>query len=292
LPLPSSLVGARTDPITHAVDARWLMAYAAGIDDGSEPYFDTRAGVIGHPLFPVCLEWPVVLAARDQLTSDVLDHDELRRGVHATHDLIIHRPVRAGDELTTTAVVEVIERRRPGAYELLGLHTVDADSQPVSTTYMGSLFLGVDVDGDDRHRSSSPSRPDDRPPKGPRLATTPRSIPANAAHLYTETARIYNPIHTDPVVAEKAGLPGPILHGTATLAMAVSEVVEVAGNGRPDRVERIAGRFGAMVALPSIITTRVFASRLQPGGSRVVSFDVVNAAGEPAVRDGVVVLRP
>ena len=51
-------------------------------------------------------------------------------------------------------------------------------------------------------------------------------VSAVAAHVYTECARIFNPIHTDVAVAEASGLPGPILHGTATLAMAVSAVVD------------------------------------------------------------------
>ena len=47
-------------------------------------------------------------------------------------------------------------------------------------------------------------------------------VSATAAHVYTEGARIWNPIHTDAAVAARAGLPGIILHGTATLALAVS----------------------------------------------------------------------
>ena len=43
MPLPSSLVGASTDPVTKPVDARWLMAYAAGINDFAPHYFDTLA---------------------------------------------------------------------------------------------------------------------------------------------------------------------------------------------------------------------------------------------------------
>ena len=31
MPLDTAMVGASTAPITHAVDARWIMAYAAGL---------------------------------------------------------------------------------------------------------------------------------------------------------------------------------------------------------------------------------------------------------------------
>ena len=40
-------------------------------------------------------------------------------------------------------------------------------------------------------------------------------VPYHLGHVYTECARIWNPIHTDLAVARAAGLPGPILHGTA-----------------------------------------------------------------------------
>src|SRR5262249_54869966 len=143
----TSLVGASTAPRTQVVDSRWLMAYAAGIDDEASAYFDTTRRVVGHPLFPVCVEWPLVLAARDELDHGALTPHERRRAGHATHGLTIGRLVQAGDGLTTVATVECIEPRKPGAYEVLRLDTTDATGALVATTRMGSLFLGVSVDG-------------------------------------------------------------------------------------------------------------------------------------------------
>jgi acyl dehydratase len=170
MPLPSACVGAVTPAVEHHVDERWTMAYAAGLGDADGCYLDTtRAdGVVAHPLFPVCLEWPVVLDARDLVPRDQLPRDELVRGVHASHDLRIHRLVRPGDVLTTTATVEGVEQRRPGAYEVLRLDTVDQYGAPVCVTRMGSLFLGVEVTGGDRPaRIRRPPRPRGSPPPGP-----------------------------------------------------------------------------------------------------------------------------
>ena len=50
-------------------------------------------------------------------------------------------------------------------------------------------------------------------------------IPFNAAHVYSECARIWNPIHTDKKVARQAGLPDILLHGTASLALSVSAIL-------------------------------------------------------------------
>jgi acyl dehydratase len=125
---------------------------------------------------------------------------------------------------------------------------------------------------------------------GPSLDEIPIPISAGAAHIYTECARIWNPIHTDIAIATKAGLPGLILHGTATLAMAVSRIIETAGNGDPARVAQVYGRFGAMVLMPSEVLMRIVA-RGKCNGGEAVSFEVVTAEGGRAIRDGLVILR-
>ena len=79
-------------------------------------------------------------------------------------------------------------------------------------------------------------------------------VPAGLAHTYTECARIWNPIHTDKAVARSAGLPDIILHGTATLALAVSAALERAGAGPAAGIARITCRFTGMVPLPSVMT--------------------------------------
>lgn len=294
MPLPSSIVGASTDAHVAEVDARWTMAYAAGIEDINGSYLDTaqpRRAIVAHPLFPVCLEWPVVLDARRLASNRVLTPDEAARGVHATHDLRIHRLVLPGDVLSTTATVEAVERRRPGAYEVLRLDTIDAAGLPVATTRMGTLFLGVDVDGEDLTA-------EDPCPIGPAttepVATRHRELGRGAAHIYTECARIWNPIHTDVGVAQAAGLPDIILHGTATLAMAVTAIVDQVGGRRPARVRRIQGRFGAMVRLPSTIEIRI--GTTHPVGSvdrpRFVPFEVRTATETLAISHGLVELAP
>jgi acyl dehydratase len=115
-------------------------------------------------------------------------------------------------------------------------------------------------------------------------------IAAGLAHVYTECAQIWNPIHTDIKVARDAGLPALILHGTATLALAVSRVVQHEAGGDPSRVTRIACRFTGMVLMPSDITVRVLAREPHAGGD-LIHFDVLTQTGEPAISNGAVVLR-
>ena len=47
-----------------------------------------------------------------------------------------------------------------------------------------------------------------------------------------------------------------MLHGTATLALAVSQIVAIEGANDAERVSEIYGRFGAMVFMPSELALR------------------------------------
>ncbi len=272
-----------------AVDARWTMAFAAGLGDSRALYTDTRArpDVLAHPLFPVCFEWPAFLSTRHLPVGEALSVEERVRGVHASHDLVLHRPLRAGVELETRAGISRVERRPSGAFQVVRLETRDLSGEPVCTTWYGSLFRGVAVLGEDRALGDEPATPAPIPPDRMPLDEIEIPLAATAAHVYTECARIWNPIHTDAAVAARAGLPGIILHGTATLALAVSAVVDRMLGSDPERVARIAGRFTAMVPLPSNLGVRIFAP--EPDGS--IRFEVRNAAGETALRGGLVVPR-
>src|SRR5208337_1900045 len=84
MPIESSIVGAAGAPMVSEIDSRWTMAYAAALGDSMPCYMDTMRGVIAHPMFPVCFEWPVQVAMRAQFEKATsLTRDEAMRGVHA-----------------------------------------------------------------------------------------------------------------------------------------------------------------------------------------------------------------
>ena len=250
------------------------MAYSAALGETDPRYFDTAApgGVLAHPLFPVCYEWPV--------SGPIRRIPELReffpRLVHAEHDLVLHRPVRQGDRLKTVVQIASVEQRRPGAFVVFRFATTDAAGAPVSTTDFGVLYRDVAVEGPGRGAAMK-IEPADQP-----LAPAGTiDVAANAAHVYTECARIWNPIHTDIAHARAAGLPGIILHGTATLALSVSKVL---GGMDPRKVRRVRCRFSGMVLMPS--TLAVLSVR-QKGTLR---FETRRSDGEAVVSRGSVEL--
>lgn len=281
MPVRSAAVGTVVEPREVVCDNRWLMAYAAGVGCDGADYLDTtRAeGVVAHPVFPVAPEW-------DLLTGDLaidygLEADEVRRGVHARHDLVIPAAMRGPLTMLLGVTVAGVERTPAGARLTLRFDAAAEDGTTLWTTWLTSLYRGVDVEGPDRIPEGRPAAPS-LDPHSPVLDSSTVQLGAGAAHVYTECARIWNPIHTDAAVARMAGLDGIILHGTATLAHGVTETARMVGRPLSD-VRGLGGSFRAMVPLPSAISIDLTAR----DGDRAW-FRVLNAAGQPAVRDGYV----
>jgi acyl dehydratase len=267
--LASTIVGAQAGPVAASVDARWLMAYSAGLGETDARYYDTGAGVMAHPLFPVCYEWPVAQPLRALPALKPLFPQLL----HAQHDLTIHRPPRAGDELAVSARIVSVLQRKPGAFVVFRFEARDARGEPVTTTDFGALYRGVTVEGGDRQVDAT----EDPPACRDELSRAGSlQVPATAAHVYTECARIWNPIHTDIAYARAAGLPTIILHGTATLAFSISKVL-ASFQADPGRVRRVQCRFSGMVPMPSTLT--VHARR---DGGRI-AFETRNERGEAVI---------
>jgi len=247
--LAARIVGTEVGPLAHTIDARWLMAYAAALGETDARFFDTRGDLVAHPLFPVCYEWPAALAEREQTIPPEMH----ARVVHATHDLRLDRPPRTGETLWTRARVIGAAQRAPGTFAVTRMETRDAAGERVSVTDYGALYRGVTLEGADP--SLAPEVDEAPATAQPLPAAGEIRVAANLAHVYTECARIWNPIHTDLAVAQAAGLPGLILHGTATLALSVSQAL-TACDADVAAVRRVRCRFSGMVPMPAMLEVR------------------------------------
>ena len=256
------------------------MSFAAGIPDERPQLSDTVGGLVVHPLFPVAAEWQLIVMKRDDPSGMTVD--ERRRGIHIGHDLVIERHVRPDETIHLTASLLGVGRRRAGATQDVLFVAHDDDGNVVWRTRFTSLLLGVDLVGDPTMLEIDwPSTPP-RNEHGQPLAIAQSTVRPVDAHVYSECARIWNPIHTDTAAARSAGLADPILHGTATLARGVSMVTTMAGADLA-AVTRIAGRFVGQVALGSTITARLLAR-----DDEHLWFDVVTADGALAIGDGLI----
>jgi acyl dehydratase len=255
----SAIVGREIGPDVQQVDKRWLMAYSAGLGETSYP----------HPLFPVAYEWPATRRLRERAGLIPID----ARLVHAQHDLVIYRPARE-ERLSVSGQVVAALQRKPGTLVVYRFVTRDEKGELVSRTDFSALYRGATLEGGDRSIAELGD-----PPKHSQGLKPVGDIPvaATAAHVYTECARIWNPIHTDVDYARAAGLADIILHGTATLAFSVSALTK----GFSLRtVKRIRCRFAGMVTMPGTLTVQAS----QVGDD--VAFETRDAAGRTVIERG------
>lgn len=283
MPLHANAVGTSIGSLEISHDDRWVMAYAAGVPDERPELFDTASGVVVHPLFPVAPEWALIISRQSGGTG--LSDDEARRGIHVGHDLLIERPLRGTGRLHIEGQLIAVDARRMGATQTALFTATDDEGAVVWRTRMTSLLLGVALEGEP---TSLPIEWPHTPgmPESQAVVSQRSTVRSVDAHVYSECARIWNPIHTDVVAARRSGLGEPILHGTATLARAVSIATELAGVSLAS-VQRVVGSFKAPVPLGSW-----FEVRLLGATPTHLWFDAVNADGSTALSDGLLGLRP
>lgn len=256
--ISSDIVGREVDPDEQILDERWLMAYNAALG---------KVELEPHPLFPVCYEWPATRLLRERAGLVPLD----ARLVHAQHDLRLHAKPRPGRVRVAGKVVAVAQKK-PGVLVVFRFAAHD-ERGLVSTTDFSALYRDVKLDGADRNIAAV----EDPPRHDAALEPIGEvAIAATAAHIYTECARIWNPVHTDPEYARQAGLPGIILHGTATLALSVSKLQY--------KARRVRCRFAGMVLMPSTLT--VHASPHLSASGDALAFETRNERGEVVIERG------
>jgi acyl dehydratase len=211
--------------------------------------------------------------------------EEAWSGIHVQQDSTFHRAVRPGDRLRTSGRIVKIKPTSAGTLVVLKLDTRDERSaEPVVTSFSSTIFLRIPLEGEAGTLEEPPALRAQAAigvlvEGGVALPTSRRM-----AHVYTECAGIWNPIHTERRVAQDKQLPDVILHGTCTWALAGIELIRRCAGGDPLRLRRLAGRFHGMV-IPG--TTIGLEYGAQPGELEKVQFTVTNARGELAVSHGV-----
>ena len=280
-------VGTMTVSKTTLLDSRTTMAYASSINDANPRYFDdlSERGLMVHPAIAFSLQW----ASRFR-PDQKIDPRVAAFGVHASTDLRIYRPFRAGEAVTTQG--KLIQKRQisPGVYNIEKYKMVSSSGELIAELYYNGITRGGKLEGADAIVENEPELPQIEVFESESLWRREILVGLHAGQQYTECAQIYNPIHTEPSVARAAGLPDIILHGSATKAMALMTVVDECLGGDAERVTRLTGQLRGMVLMDSSIAVECLAHEAI-GDEVRIAFRVVNDKGEPAISNGVVCAR-
>lgn len=282
--LDSKLAGTRLTPHNVRITWRATTNFAAAIQDRNPLYFDDRnQGLVAPPTFPVAVTWPILSNLGHYIESTDFPKEVLFTQVHYTEHLILHRLIRPGDNVQLTGEIAAILPHRAGTHAIMKLSAMDENNTPVFTEYIGAMLRGVECLGE-TGRQSLPALPDFDSKAAPTWSCQNRIDPL-LPYIYDGCTHIEFPIHTSPKFAEDVGLPGIILQGTATLGLAVREMINQEAGGDPHRIQEISCKFTGMVKPGEAIEICCLGTKDHPH-HRDIFFNVLNAKNKQAIRSG------
>ena len=259
-------------PVEQVYTERDTMLYALGVgcgtgaltfvyEQGPEPLktLPSMCVVLGYPGF-----W---------FREPGLHIDWLKL-LHGEQSFEIHRPLASHGHVRAEHRIVALEDKgvEKGAIVHQEKTLYDVPSGEKLATVRSVIFLRGD--GGCGSFGVPPPPPVALPEASPTASLTlPTS--ADLALLYRLSGD-FNPIHADPVAAQKAGLGKPILHGLCTLGIATRAVVEVLAGGAPHRVRRLTVRFSKPVYPGETICTEFFGTGAEVRfRAKVVERDVI-----------------
>ena len=273
MPLNTALVGKEYEADTFEVTAEAIEKYARATNDLNERYIGGD-DVVASPIFPIVPAFQFLMKAGmdPELEADLM------RLVHGEEEHILHKPIRPGDTLTLTPIIESIEAKDTGETFTVKVTEKNQDGDVVAEVRATSFIRGS---GGKRSGSASET------PAREIVHEHAFKVDEDQPVRYAEASGDPNPIHTDENIAKMAGFPGVINHGMCTMAMAVKGAVDELAGGDPTRVRRVAVRFSKPVFPGQELTTK-FWKEGTGDGTTTYGFETYNPEGAAAIKNATI----
>ena len=233
--------------IRQTYTAKDAMLYALGLGLGQDPMDRDQLRFVTENDLRVLPTMAAVLAYPGFWMREVKEAGiDFVKLVHGEQSVVLHAPLPPGGNVSgVSRVLRVVDKGAgKGALVTVEKKILNADTGAPLATCESVVFLR----GDGGFSANGGGDPAGEPPKA-----TPDTAPEFTLDLQTrpEQALIYrlsgayNPLHSDPDVAAKAGFPKPILHGLATYGLACHGLVKLFCGYDPARLKSIRARFSA-----------------------------------------------
>lgn len=247
MPLNFDLAGKTYQGSVFVVEPEKVAAYHRAT--GSPDYLVDGEPAAG-PLFPVVPAFPLMTRVSGDPELNVENPLKI---LHGSQELRYHRPLRVGETLELTPILEKVEDKGSGATFVVRIESVSPEGDPVVDQWWTIFVRGAGT-GRPRPRREGPPPPQ---PEGGELARFTQSVDRDMPHRYAEASGDRNPIHLNEEVARSVGLPGVINHGLGTMALVAAGLVSHLLGDDLARLRRLSARFTAPVLPGTDITTAV-----------------------------------
>jgi acyl dehydratase len=266
--LNAELVGKEYPSATYTVTAEAIEKYARATND-SNP-----AVLSDDPVAPPAFACVVGIDQLNQVMYDPELGVEMAMLVHARQEHLLHAPIRAGDVLQVSTVLEEVDLADTGHTFTVATSLTNQDGV-VSAEARSVMFI--------RRTGTVKAKAIPAESHEP-VFEAPEEVAEDQAARYAEASGDHNPIHLDPAAAKDAGFPNPILHGMCTMAFAAKALVDNLADGDPTRVARISVEFARPVFPGQSLVTRAWRTPGEGPGS--YGFETVNSRGSAVLKGG------
>lgn len=175
-------------------------------------------------------------------------HYDPRLLLHGQQYIEIYKPLPTNASIQSKVCISGLHDKGKATVLEIELVTYDKESgEPLCMNRMAAFLRGAG--------GFSKSSPPYSYSKNPTLKNLAAKIPESkpfAVHeerthpsqaLLYRLSGDYNPLHSDPKIAETAGFSRPILHGLCTLGFAVRAIIKCICRGDPNSIKTISNRF-------------------------------------------------
>jgi acyl dehydratase len=275
-------LGVRSQAFDKYLDPDNVVAYALASNDDNPRYLN---GDAVPPLFAVAVAWNAFMGVSSLPPEATVGQ---QGGVHGEHDLYIHKAMVPGTWLHTVSERSAVVCSKAGMNVFVKLVTTDDDGDTVLEQYWSSLLRGP-VSGGDQGE----------PPRDHTFADEARARPVGSVALPTTRDQTFryagasgdrSPMHVDDEVARSMGFERKFQQGLCTLAVTSRGLIDLAADGDPQRIRRIAVRFSSPVFPGNDIDLSVYDAG--PSGSGHGFAFEASSDGQMALRHGIVEVAP
>jgi acyl dehydratase len=275
----SAGIGVWGEPSTFEVTAERIAEYARATND---PIAAHLSGEIAPPVFAIVPSFSslgqIFAVAPDSTLPFVL---------HGEQDFHFHRPIRAGDVLTSRARVTGYSGKPSGTVGAVYVETHDANGSLVNEQWVSTFIRGVDAGETVGELAPSHAFDESVRTHAP-AAKSVQHIDDDQTFRYSPASGDPIPIHLDEEFAKSVGLPGIIAHGLCTMAFTSWAALTELGNGHTERLRRLAVRFSKPV-LPGQDIETTFYETAAPAGVSAYAYET-RVGDDVVIRDGLAVI--
>lgn len=256
-----------------------ILKYAEGISDKNERHINPEnKNFIAPPLYAATFIIPG--------TAKILFEGNLNlniaRLVHGGIEINFHNPLKPGDKVTLYSQLQSIEEKTTGTLVNISFEGKKETGENVVSGITRYFVRGEGIKREKREERKIPSSPPDI--EGTLEVSKDQSL------KYAEGSGDRFPIHTDDNFAKSVGLPGMILHGMCTLALASRVFIDNYLKGDSTRLKKIGVRFAKYVLPGDKLTLRAWRKEKR-GEIESFQFITLNQKGEIVLDEGIAEIK-